>query len=270
VRNKLFLLFIAAVMLQPAFAASLEELTGVERAAALRVAVEPITEVQMKNPSLRLLPEHEELRLFANETLSGLEPTILVETLSLCQRPKSSPQAANPAGWSSDEQLGLFNQLVALSTLTGIQYYSASRKAMRTLYEYSSVIYKKTRDSYYPLPDPVFTNLPNSLSLYARQKDLTFGNNDYNFEYRTGADIIYFSQVNLSSMSYGIIPVIGKENFRTVLAVIDAGDSLLIYAAATAKAASIPGMGDRVGASFTNRAKAILKWFDGRADKVFR
>jgi hypothetical protein len=54
-----------------------------------------------------------------------------------------------------------------------------------------------------------------------------------------------------------------------MIAIIDTGDSLLIYAAAMAKAASLPGIGDRIGASFTNRAKAILQWFTGRADKVF-
>ena len=52
------------------------------------------------------------------------------------------------------------------------------------------------------------------------------------------------------------------------MAVIDAGDSLLIYAAAMAKTASVPGMGDRIGSSFTNRVKAILKWFVGRANGV--
>jgi hypothetical protein len=37
-----------------------------------------------------------------------------------------------------------------------------------------------------------------------------------------------------------------------------------------AKTVSVFGMGDRIGHSFTNRAKAILKWFTGRADEVFR
>jgi hypothetical protein len=36
-----------------------------------------------------------------------------------------------------------------------------------------------------------------------------------------------------------------------------------------AKAASVPGMGDRIGASFTNRINAVLQSFSGRADSVF-
>jgi len=138
---------------------------------------------------------------------------------------------------------------------------------MRVFYESSTVIDDPVGKK--PLPDPSFAVCPDSLTLYARQKDLTFGDNIYRLEYRTGADIIFFSQENLSSMNAGLIPAIGRNKFRTVMAVIDAGDSLLIYAAAMARTASVPGMGDRVGASFTNRVKAILKWFVGRADRVF-
>jgi hypothetical protein len=250
----------------PIFGASLEELVDQGTAASLRAAPEPIVELQMKNPGPRLLPRHGELQRFVRETFRGLEPNILVETLSLYQWPRTLPQTATPAGWSRDEQTGLFNQLIALSTLTGIQYYSESRKAMRIFYESSTVIDDPTGKR--PQPDPSFAVCPDSLVLYARQKDLTFGDNIYHLEYHTGADIIFFSQENLSSMNLSIIPAIGKNKFRTVMAVIDAGDTLLIYAAAMAKTASLPGMGDRIGISFTNRVKAILKWFVGRADRV--
>jgi hypothetical protein len=221
----------------------------------------------MKNPNPQLLPKNEELRRFVRETFNNLDPNILVETLSLYRRPQSSNQAENPAGWNLDEQTGLFNQLVALSTLKGIQYYSESRKAMRIFYESSTVIDDPAKKN--PQPDPLFTDCPDSLTLYARQKDLTFGDNIYRFEYHTGSGVIYFSQENISSMNAGIIPAISKNKFRTVMAVIDAGDTLSIYAAAMAKTVSVPGMGERIGASFTNRVKAILKWFVGRADGVF-
>jgi hypothetical protein len=70
-------------------------------------------------------------------------------------------------------------------------------------------------------------------------------------------------------MNAGIIPAVGKNKLRSLVAVIDAGDSLLVYAASMARAVTIPGMGERIGSSFTNRAEAILKWFAGRADRVF-
>jgi len=245
----------------PTFGSSLEELVGVGQAAALRAAVEPITEVQHKTISPRLLPRHTGLAALVAETLGSLEPNLFVETLSLYRKPSA-------AAWSNAEQTGLLNQLTALSALAGIQYYSVSRKTMRVFYESSCVI--DNPEDKKPLPDPVFTTLPDSLALYARQKDLTFGDNIYRFVYYTNRDSIFFVQENLTAMTAGVIPAVGKNNFRSLLAVLDTGDCLLMYAVGMAKAASVPGIGDRIGASFTNRAKAILKWFDGRADKVFR
>jgi hypothetical protein len=245
----------------PAFSASLDELVGAGRAAALRAAVEPLSEVQLKTPSPRLLPRHGELERFAAENQSGLDPNIIVETLSVYRKPQA-------AEWNEIEQTRLLNQVAALSTLAGIQYYSHSRKAMRVFYESSGVIDSPANKS--PLPDPLYATLPNSLVLYARQKDLTFGDNIYRYNFYTGKDYIFFVQENLTVMNSGIIPAIGKNKLLSLVAVIDTGDSLLIYAAAMAKTVSFPGMGDRIGASFTNRAKAILKWFDGRADGVFK
>jgi hypothetical protein len=71
-------------------------------------------------------------------------------------------------------------------------------------------------------------------------------------------------------MSYGIIPAVGKNKLRSIVAVCDAGDCLLVYAVSMAKAASVPGLNDRISASFTNRAEAILDWFNRQADKVFK
>jgi len=259
-RNKFSLLF-AIIALQPAFSASLDELVGVEQAAVLSAAAEPLTYVQQKTPQPRLLPRHGELERFVAENQSRLEPNLFVETLSVYRKPHA-------AEWSEVEQTSLLNQLTALSTLAGIQYYSESRKTMRTFYETSQVINSPLDKN--PQPDPVFSALPDSLVLYARQKDLTFGDNIYSFSYYTGGDFIFFVQENLTSMNAGIIPAVGKNKFRSLIAVIDSGDSLLIYAAAMAKTVSLPGMGDRIGHSFTNRAKAILKWFGGRADGVFK
>jgi hypothetical protein len=257
----LSLLFIAAVVTPSLFGASLEELVGTERAAALRSAVEPITEEQHKTISPRLLPRHTGLAALVAENMGSLAPNLFVETLSLYRKPSA-------AVWTEAEQIRLLNQLTALSSLAGIQYYSASRKTMRVFYESSRVIDNPTDKN--SLPDPVFTALPDLLALYARQKDLTFGDNIYRFVYYTNRDSIFFVQENLTAMTAGIIPAVGKNKFRSLLAVLDTGDFLLIYAAGMAKAASVPGMGDRIGASFTNRAKAILEWFAGRADKVFR
>ncbi|MCL2761972.1 MAG: hypothetical protein FWD36_02040 [Treponema sp.] len=245
---------LCSLCLVPVFGVSLEELVGVERAGVFRASDELITELQFKNPSPRLLPRHEALQYFMAGNIWSLDPNLLVETLSVYHKP-----AASHTEWSNAQQLDLFNQLTALSTLAGIQYYSESRKAMRTFYETSQVI--DSPESKKPLPDPVHSVLPNALVLHARQKDLTFGDNIYRFDYAASADAIFLMQENVTAMNVGIIPAVGKNKCRTIIAIIDTGDSLVLYAAAMAKAVALPGMGDRIGASFTNRVEAILQWF---------
>jgi hypothetical protein len=264
--KKAFVLVLCVTILAagPVFAASIEELTGPERAAALRVEGASITEVQLKNPGPLLLPRHEELRRFIADNMGSLAPNILVETLSRYPKPQADGAAVN---WTEAERTGLFNQLLALSTLTGIQYYSASRGVMRTFYESSRVIDDPQGKKV--IPDPVYAAPPPGLTLYARQKDLTFGDNIYRYDYYAASDAFFFVQENLTALTAGIIPAVGRNRLRTVMAVIDCGDSLLIYAASMAKTASLPGMGERIGNSFSNRAQAVLKWFTGRADMVF-
>jgi len=266
-RGPLLASMFLSAFLVPCFPATpLEGLIGSERAAVLRDPTdrgELLSEVQLRNPVLRLLPRHGELERFVTEIKDGLGPAVLVETLFLYAKPHGRPDA-----WDESERADLFNRVVALSTLAGIEYFSITRGGMRVFYESSQVI--DNPRSRTPLPDPSFATPPETLVLYARQRDLTFGDNIYRFEYRAGGDFVFFAQENLTAMTAGIVPAIGRNRFRMVMAVIDTGDSLLIYAAAMARATAIPGMGDRIGQSFNNRLQAVLQWFSEHADGVFR
>ena len=262
-KSRFFAIAILLTAAVPAvFSATLDELVGPSSAGMLRSVNEPITVVQQKSAGTHLVPAHSELRTLVGRIYAGLEPTTTVEALYIYQKP-----AAGGSKWSSAEQTGIFNQMTALSTLSGIQYYSESRKSMRVFYESSYVT--DSPSSKKILPDPSFSTLPQTLSLFARQKDLTFGENAYSYQYQSTADAIITVQENLTPLTVGIIPAAGKGKFCTVMAVIDTGDCLLIYAASMVKTAIMPGMGERIGNSFTNRAVAILKWFNARADKVF-
>ena len=263
-KSCVFLLISILAVAPSAFAVSLEELVP-NKAAELRQNNESILETQLKNPVPRLMPANNNLRQVVNSAMDSLKPTILVETLYLYQKPQSAH--TNPNNWNEAQKIGILNQLLAISSLAGIQYYSASRGSMRTFFESSQVIDSPTAKN--PLPDPVFTTLPAEVSIFARQKDLTFGDNIYRYNYTVLGDCIYFVQENVTALNYGIIPVIGRNNLRTVMAVFDCGDSLLIYAASMAKASSVPGMGDRVSNSFGNRAEAMINWFTNRANMVY-
>ena len=244
----------------------LENLVSAAHAAKLRSEAADgglIMEIQLKNPSPKLLPRNIELNRSVNAAINELKPNTLVETLYLYNKPEKFHTSA--AAWDNKLKIGVLNQTLAVSSLAGTQYFSASRNAMRTFYEYSSVI--DGQQTKKPLPDPVYNYLPDSLTLIARQKDLTFADNIYQYTYQISKDVIFFTQENITAMSYGIVPVIGKNNLRSVMAIIDCGDSVLIYAISMAKAFSVPGMADRISSSFSNRAEAVLKWFTGRLDR---
>ncbi|GHT97122.1 hypothetical protein FACS1894142_0900 [Spirochaetia bacterium] len=247
----------------PLWSASLDDLIGADgRTALLRGDI--VTEVQQKAPQPVLIPRHGFTRDLIDAIMADLSPGFLVESRYLYRK----PAGAAPGMWSDTERTALYNEALALSTLAGIEYFSTSRNTMRTFYETSSIIDGPATKTH--RTDPVYWTPPAELTVYAEQKDLTFGNNIYKYEYHARPDALVFVQENDTAMKMGIITAVRAHNLRSVVAVIDAGDYLLIYAASMAKAASVPGLNQRVGNSFSTRAEAMLKWFSGQADKAFK
>ncbi|MDR2739130.1 MAG: hypothetical protein LBB68_04795 [Treponema sp.] len=244
------------------FSASLEELIGADRAAEL-TASNPITEVQHRDILPRLLPRDDRLQRLIDQEMEALGPSILVESLYRYEKPVHASRET----WTEAERTGLYNACLSISSLEGIEYFSFSRNRMRTFYETSTVI--DNPDTKRPRPDPAYGTPPAELRIYARQKDLTFGDNIYQYTYYAYPHSLISVQENISAMNVGPIIVVGKDRLRSVVAVLDAGDSLLVYMASMAKAASFPGMKERVGRSFSSRAEAILTWFAGRAAGAF-
>ncbi|MDR2596117.1 MAG: hypothetical protein LBC76_02230 [Treponema sp.] len=265
-KNICFLFLAVFIALSGVFSTPLEDLIIPVNVLRLRSGGEFIMEMQPANPSLRLMPANNELRRYISGVIEMLTPNMMVETLSLYKKPEHS--RTDPLSWDETQKIGITNQLMALSTLAGIQYYSASRKSMRTFFEYSRVIDDPSTKN--PLPDPVFSVLPEQLTLYARQKDLTFGDNVYRYDYLVNSDVVFFVQENITPLTVAFLQAVGKGKLKTVIAVFDCGDVLLVYVSSMAKTASIPGMGERIGNSFSSRAEAVLKWFSGRADLVFQ
>jgi len=259
---KLMFLLLLAIISPCVFSVPLENLVTASQAAALRSSGELIMEIQLKNPSPKMLPLNNELRQSVNSVVNSLKPNTLVEALYLYKKPEKFITSAD--SWDLSSKIRVLNQTLALSSLTGTQYYSASRSTLRTFYEFSGVIDGPNTKK--PLPDPVYNHFPESITLYAQQIDLSFGDNIYRYLYQISDDIIFFAQENMTPMNYGIITAIKKNNLRSILAVIDCGDSILIYAVSMTKTISLPGMADRISSSFSSRAEAVLKWFTGRLD----
>jgi len=198
-----------------------------------------------------------------SEAIDIFKPTLLVESLFLY--PKGSEYAHSM--WSDSQQSNIFNVLCSISTLTGIEYYSASRKRMRIFYDKSYVV--DGPEGKIPLSDPIVSKAPAKSTLYALQRDLTFGENRYRYDYDIQKHYIRFTQENLTTLHWGFVPLLGKGKLRTTVMVIDLEGYLLVYAISAAKAPLIPGLEGKMRDSFSNRADAIYGWFSKKADPIF-
>jgi hypothetical protein len=243
-------------------AEDLENLIGAERAALL-LAGDSITEMQSRNPSPLLVPSQESVRNIIQSVQDSFDPNIMVESLFLYKKPAE----ANQSAWTEEERAAVYNYSLALSSLAGIEYFSTSRQTMRTFYETSAIIDNPENKN--PQQDPVYQIPPQELMLYARQKDLTFGDNIYQYNYYTDDEYLIFIQENLTTMNKGIIPAVRKNKLRSTVALIDIDGYFLMYVVSMADTVMLPGISQRIGDSFSTRAEAILNWFAGQADQAF-
>lgn len=203
-----------------------------------------------------LLPSHpraEELR----SAILGEKPTILVETLFALKRPRPAEPGAAGA-----ELALVYGILRSVGSLQGIEYWSASRNRMRVFYEESwrvddPVAKRRLPDEPAPAPGAI----PASETVYAHQKDLTFGTNLYRFDYSFRDDAILAVQTNLTKMLYGFVPVLAPGALRTRILVVRAEDAIAFYAVSGADAPGI--FRGRLESSFSNRAEALFRWFEG-------
>lgn len=255
----LFCFLISAAM--PGLTLSLDELIGSDLAGEL-LREGMIIKLQLKNPKPALIPRNVFVGQLVNNILNDLNPSVAVESLYLYKKPSGS------AAWSEAERNALYNEVLSLSSLKGLQYFSSSRNKMWTFYDTSMVI--DGPESKNPLPDPFYSVPLRELTLYARQRDETFGDNIYQYTYHARQDSLVLTQQNLTNMRYKGITLVGKNRLSSLITAIDTESYLVIYAVSMAKIISLPLFNQRIGRAFSTRLEALLTWFSGRADLVFQ
>jgi hypothetical protein len=243
------------VLPAPVFAYEVSDLIGSGYAEKL-AAGETLRNVQFKEIAPLLAPAHPFLRQQLADLIREVVPVVFVENLTAIPKPPGAGSA-----WTTEERLALANKLAAISTLTGIEYFSKSRGKNRMFYKSARVIASPADTG--PLPDPVFAELPERHEVFALMADLTFGENIYRINYTFREDALLFMLENVNTISWAIIPVVGERQMRSIVAVLDTGTDILVYAATLARAASLPGLQNRISASFSNRMDAMLRWFAG-------
>jgi hypothetical protein len=214
--------------------------------------------VRTGTSSLALLPAHasaEGLRA----AVAAEKPGVIVETVFALPR-KGPPDLTGRKA----ELASIYGLMRSFGTLKGIEYYSASHKAMRVLYAESYRIDDEVKRS--PLPDPpapAADSIPATETMLAFQKDLSLGANVYRYSFATFPDAVLVEATNLTIMSYGIVPMVSTGGFKTRILVIAADDAIVFYSASTANPPGI--FRSRIGESLANRAEALFRWFSAKS-----
>lgn len=147
--------------------------------------------------------------------------------------------------------------LRSISHLKGIQYYSHSRKKMRTLYESAYVIDSpetKTR-----LPDPPVLESPQTV--FTVQTDLTFSENMYEYTFFDSDQGSGFCTENITPLKKSIIKMVDPRCLNVGLAVYDFDDYIVLYGIARADVGYHPLFKNKMINSISARSDALYEWF---------
>jgi hypothetical protein len=245
-------LFIATASALAAEGADAVDIVGAEAYAEIQAKGKAVRTDSGSTPSL--LPLHAAADGF-RKAIAAEKPSVIVETVFAIPRARPADQAGRKA-----ELAAVYGLMRSFSTLEGIEYYSASHKAMRVLYAASYRIddaQKRTRLPDQPAPGP--DSIPGSETILAFQKDLSLGSNVYSYSFASYPDAVSVDATNLTRMSYGPIPMVSPGGFKTRLLVVAANDAIVFYAVITAGAPGI--VKARLGESLANRAEALFVWF---------
>lgn len=193
--------------------------------------------------------------------ITNIDPNIGVETIRIMPIPERLGDV------SSEERLmlNLYNTIRQVSTIEGIDYYSASRGHTRTFFKEFYVVDKV--NSTKKLPDPLVKSVPEKDTIIVLQQDLTFGKNYSELTYRHADGYISLSIMNMKTMWYGIIPLIAPNNMQIHLIIRPIEDFILFYGNSAVKTTiSAFGIEKSKTESFQNRIIALYNWFSKQVE----
>jgi hypothetical protein len=156
----------------------------------------------------------------------------------------------------------LYNLMHAMSGMKGLEYYSASRRRMRTLFTESYAIDDPVNRR--PIPDRVFRGeIPAEDLSYLYQEDLTFGGTVYRVECFFEDGVLSLKTSNLTPMRYLGIPMIREGEALTWLCLAPFGGTVLFYGLTGGKTISFLGLEKSRSRedSFYYRLKALYGWY---------
>jgi len=252
--NKLFIIIFKIFLFACiCYGQTQEELKGLftPQTAGALIREGELSHIFHEDIDLKYLPKVGMERWIIN-AIKKVQPTIGVEVLLIYKY-------KGKKGDSEQGLLSIYNTLRSLSTLKGIEYYSASRKRMRIMFHDAYIV--DSPDKKNKLSDPIVQSIPSLSSLYVYQNDSSFGENVYKVLYHFKDNYFLMEMHNLTQIWWGIIPIIDPQKLKYIILIYPFEDYLVFYSVICVNAFNFLGIADQKSASFYNRIKALYKWF---------
>jgi len=192
--------------------------------------------------------------VLAQSPLQNSGKVLRIEMLAVLPAPTDTSRAA------PDEILRKIVRIAnSVHSMEGIEYWSASRQRMRTLYAEAYRI--DLASGRMKLQDPGEASLASGASwaFNAFLRDLTFGGNVIKYEVGLGSSYVTMSNENVASVNYLLIPLVPAGGMKSRLLVIPTKEGLIVHFLSTVKALDI--VAKRVFESAGNKSLAVLWWF---------
>jgi len=232
-------------------------LIGIEQYTKLFAEGE-VTSVFKKDGNLSLLPGAVNRAELMSE-IALIKPVIGVEILLMYK--EAGRNFTNP-----QELLAIYNQLHAISSLSGIDYYSDSRKRMHTFFYKAYVIENSVKKV--KVNDKKAVTIQAADTLYAFMDDSSFGKYTGEVQYTFPGDHFTMKITNLVPIYYLLIPVVEPGNLKMYLAVYPHQDTILFYGFTCVNTPDAFNLAESRSASFYNRIKAMVAWFTANIKKT--
>jgi hypothetical protein len=206
-------------------------------------------------PRFKLLPRHA-VTAGIRRQFQGYSPGVTNEVYFLLPFPGAA------GGGSESVSTHLYSRLRAISSLSGIEYFSNHFKTTRVLF--SEVYEVDNLDSRQRVADRIASSLPVGEERFPIHiNDVNFGSGYYEAVFWTADGALSFGFRNRTNLSYFFIPIIGEERVRFQFAAIPLREDgqLLVYGICAVEANDfIRGLID-LPSSFHTRIKALRDWF---------
>lgn len=201
-----------------------------------------------KNVKLELFPDTQAGRDTAANWDGKKEPVFIVESLYLIPVTDEKTTA-------DINDISLV--LRSFSKMTGMRYYSNSRKRYETLY--TDVHCVNNPEEKKSVPDPLDVSA-DALVSYVYQKDRSLSGCVYRFSFFQTQNEIGARAVNTDEVQYKGFSILKPEHLVLNVHAVQTKEGIVFYILVRADAAKIPLVSEKLAKSYGSRADAIYEW----------